>query len=245
MRSTVSPSSWEKKKSWQFPPMCSSHFHRTQQRGVSRPREGEVTSQPWPRVVPTPGGEPDLRLPVDFVLSVRTRDAVGGGCSGVGVSEVPGWVCLKVFSPQSPALEPEGTTCHTQSVCLLGRVSAAADASLSLAQFPCPASRSRWRISAGGHCPHWRYRWNSLLHFCSLTRAWVEFHCARPRAQRWRMPHTSPGHMASGQQGLCMLAYSQASLSGLGTYQCKRTCQDLGGQGLGGINDSAQSRVTK
>ena len=68
-----------------------------------------------------------------------------------------------------------------------------------------------------------------FLHFCSLIRAWVESHCARPRAQRRSMRHASPGHMASEQQSLCMLGYSQASLSGLGTYQCKKTCQELGG----------------
>lgn len=46
----------------------------TRERGVPRPQEHEVTSQPCLRVVSAPRGQPVLRLPVDFVLSVRTRD---------------------------------------------------------------------------------------------------------------------------------------------------------------------------
>ena len=81
-----------KKEVLTVPSRVWSHFHRTQQRGVSRPREGEVTSQPCLRVVSTPGGQPDLGLPVDFVLSIGTRDATWS--SGVGVSG-------GVFSPKS------------------------------------------------------------------------------------------------------------------------------------------------
>lgn len=57
--------------------------------------------------------------------------------------EVLGWVCLEVFSLQSPALETEGHHVAHSKCVFVGRVTAADDALLYLAQFPCPASRSR------------------------------------------------------------------------------------------------------